>query len=306
MPLCTLLRSTRADDPAQRAPRRARLTPLAQPLALVGRAPSHLVANQRKERRRQAEVEAALAAALEEEEEEEQEEVARQHTATDQTKQTEQAHLTQGRNGFGLVLDDSLQVLGAIEGSSAATADVPLHSHVLEVAGVAVGSKRDLMEVVTGEAGFRSRDAQPSHPSPLRFVLSTPQQPAGVSTDTDETAAPTEEATRIAAAKLQASKEKQAARLRAEEEAQAKQQAEVEAALDECEARFGTVNALVSCAGIAVASRTVSKKGAHSLDDFSRVLHVNTTGTFNVLRLAAERYVFGANEGGNARFLSVL
>ena len=82
--------------------------------------------------------------------------------------------------------------------------------------------------------------------------------------------------------------------------------AEVEAALDECEARFGTVNALVSCAGIAVASRTVSKKGAHSLDDFSRVLHVNTTGTFNVLRLAAERYVFGANEGSNAHFLSFL
>lgn len=64
---------------------------------------------------------------------------------------------------------------------------------------------------------------------------------------------------------------------------------DVSAALAEAEMAFGgKVNTAVSCAGIAVASRTLSKRGAHSLDDFAKVLQVNTVGTFNVLRLAAE------------------
>ena len=66
---------------------------------------------------------------------------------------------------------------------------------------------------------------------------------------------------------------------------------DVQAALDEAETHFGAVNCVVSCAGIAVAARTLSKKGPHRLEDFSKVLHVNTTGTFNVLRLASERCV---------------
>lgn len=65
---------------------------------------------------------------------------------------------------------------------------------------------------------------------------------------------------------------------------------DVSAALDVAQAAFGEpVNCVVSCAGIAIAMRIVSKGRVHELEDFSRVLHVNTTGTFNVLRLAAER-----------------
>lgn len=64
---------------------------------------------------------------------------------------------------------------------------------------------------------------------------------------------------------------------------------EVSAALDLAQSSFGAVNTAVSCAGIAVAQRTVSRRGAHSLADFQKVLTVNTVGTFNVLRLAAER-----------------
>lgn len=64
---------------------------------------------------------------------------------------------------------------------------------------------------------------------------------------------------------------------------------EVSAALDLVQSSFGAVNTAVSCAGIAVAQRTVSRRGAHSLADFQKVLTVNTVGTFNVLRLAAER-----------------
>mmetsp|Transcript_41109 Transcript_41109/g.69906 ORF Transcript_41109/g.69906 Transcript_41109/m.69906 type:complete len:253 (+) Transcript_41109:53-811(+) len=64
---------------------------------------------------------------------------------------------------------------------------------------------------------------------------------------------------------------------------------QVTAALDLAEDSFGTVNTVVSCAGIAVASKTLSKRGPHNLEDFARVITVNTVGSFNVLRLAAER-----------------
>lgn len=76
---------------------------------------------------------------------------------------------------------------------------------------------------------------------------------------------------------------------------------DVTAALDLAQESLGTVNCVVSCAGIAVAQRTYSRKGAHSLDDFSRVMHVNTTGTFNVLRLAAERMAATEPDGNQPR-----
>jgi 3-hydroxyacyl-CoA dehydrogenase/3-hydroxy-2-methylbutyryl-CoA dehydrogenase len=64
----------------------------------------------------------------------------------------------------------------------------------------------------------------------------------------------------------------------------------VEAALDLAEQRFGEpVNAAISCAGIAIARKTLSKKGAHPLDEFAKTIMVNTVGSFNVARLAAER-----------------
>ena len=37
--------------------------------------------------------------------------------------------------------------------------------------------------------------------------------------------------------------------------------------------------------------RTLSKKGPHSLEQFERVLKVNTSGTFNCIRLVAEAMV---------------
>jgi 3-hydroxyacyl-CoA dehydrogenase/3-hydroxy-2-methylbutyryl-CoA dehydrogenase len=35
--------------------------------------------------------------------------------------------------------------------------------------------------------------------------------------------------------------------------------------------------------------RTLSKRGPHTLSQFANVLNVNTIGTFNVIRLAAEK-----------------
>jgi NAD(P)-dependent dehydrogenase (short-subunit alcohol dehydrogenase family) len=71
---------------------------------------------------------------------------------------------------------------------------------------------------------------------------------------------------------------------------------QVSLALDMAEATFGrSVNASVCCAGIATARRTIGKTGtAHSLEEFAKILNVNTVGTFNVARLSAERMVRSA------------
>ncbi|MEN3151212.1 SDR family NAD(P)-dependent oxidoreductase [Neorhizobium sp. IRAMC:178] len=46
---------------------------------------------------------------------------------------------------------------------------------------------------------------------------------------------------------------------------------------------------LVNCAGIGTAGRIVGKNGPMPLADFERVIRVNLIGTFNMLRLAADR-----------------
>ncbi|MFI6866458.1 3-hydroxyacyl-CoA dehydrogenase [Nocardia sp. NPDC050406] len=65
-------------------------------------------------------------------------------------------------------------------------------------------------------------------------------------------------------------------------------EADVTAALDAA-AGLGTLRIAVNCAGIGNAVRTVSKKGAFPLDAFTKVVTVNLIGSFNVIRLAAER-----------------
>jgi NAD(P)-dependent dehydrogenase (short-subunit alcohol dehydrogenase family) len=50
----------------------------------------------------------------------------------------------------------------------------------------------------------------------------------------------------------------------------------------------GKLFGLVNCAGIAPASKTVGRDGAHPLDVFVRTINVNLIGTFNMIRLAAE------------------
>lgn len=69
-------------------------------------------------------------------------------------------------------------------------------------------------------------------------------------------------------------------------------EAEVTAALNLAEQTFGCrVNVAVNCAGIATARRTydAKKQKVHELAEFAKIIHVNTVGTFNVIRLAAER-----------------
>lgn len=66
-------------------------------------------------------------------------------------------------------------------------------------------------------------------------------------------------------------------------------ESDVASALESSKSRWGNLTVAVNCAGIAPPMRTLSKKGPHRLDQFSNVLKVNTVGTFNIVRLAAEQ-----------------
>ena len=61
----------------------------------------------------------------------------------------------------------------------------------------------------------------------------------------------------------------------------------VSAAIGNTVARFGALHICCNFAGIAVAARTLGRDGPHSLDLYNKVIRVNLSGTFNVLRLAA-------------------
>ena len=53
----------------------------------------------------------------------------------------------------------------------------------------------------------------------------------------------------------------------------------------------GDPRGAINCAGVASAEKVLGREGPHSLDSFAKVVQVNLTGTFNVVRLAAEAMV---------------
>ncbi|KAJ8981289.1 hypothetical protein NQ317_004025 [Molorchus minor] len=63
---------------------------------------------------------------------------------------------------------------------------------------------------------------------------------------------------------------------------------DVKQALSLTKERFGKLDSVVNCAGISVAFKTFNfnKKSPHILEDFTKILMVNTVGTFNVIRLS--------------------
>jgi NAD(P)-dependent dehydrogenase (short-subunit alcohol dehydrogenase family) len=62
----------------------------------------------------------------------------------------------------------------------------------------------------------------------------------------------------------------------------------VTAALDTADS-LGPLRIVVNCAGTGDAIRVLSKHGVYPLENFQRVVNINLVGTFNVLRLGAER-----------------
>lgn len=66
-------------------------------------------------------------------------------------------------------------------------------------------------------------------------------------------------------------------------------EADAAAALDTAARAGDGLRILVNCAGIGVAGRILGKSGPMPLADFETVIRVNLVGTFNMMRLAAER-----------------
>ncbi|MFI7674788.1 SDR family NAD(P)-dependent oxidoreductase [Actinophytocola sp. NPDC049390] len=62
---------------------------------------------------------------------------------------------------------------------------------------------------------------------------------------------------------------------------------QVRAAVDAA-AAHGPLRTVVNCAGIGPSARILSKKGAHDLALFRKVVEINLIGTFNVVTLAAQ------------------
>jgi NAD(P)-dependent dehydrogenase (short-subunit alcohol dehydrogenase family) len=63
---------------------------------------------------------------------------------------------------------------------------------------------------------------------------------------------------------------------------------DVRAAIDTA-AGLGPIRVAVNCAGIGTPGRVIGKNGVLPLEAFTKVITVNLIGTFNVIRLAAER-----------------
>ena len=63
----------------------------------------------------------------------------------------------------------------------------------------------------------------------------------------------------------------------------------------------GGVDIVVNCAGMATAQRTVGREGPMALEDFERVMRVNVSGTFNVIRWAAAAMMENAADDGGER-----
>ena len=62
-----------------------------------------------------------------------------------------------------------------------------------------------------------------------------------------------------------------------------------EAAVAKAAEAHGEARILVNCAGIAPAGRVVGREGPHDLAAFRKVIEVNLIGSFNMLRLVADR-----------------
>ena len=53
-------------------------------------------------------------------------------------------------------------------------------------------------------------------------------------------------------------------------------------------AKHGHLYGLVNCAGIGPSAKVVGREGVHDLGLFAKTLNINVTGTFNMLRFAAD------------------
>ena len=62
----------------------------------------------------------------------------------------------------------------------------------------------------------------------------------------------------------------------------------VESFFKQVEQDYGQLNGLINCAGVGPSAKVLGRDGLHELALFKKVLNINVTGTFNMLRFAAE------------------
>ena len=74
-------------------------------------------------------------------------------------------------------------------------------------------------------------------------------------------------------------------------------EASVAAGIARTMAAFGAIHVLVNCAGLGSAAKTFGKDGPFPLAEWNRVIGVNLTGSFNVLRLCVEQMARNAPVG---------
>lgn len=73
------------------------------------------------------------------------------------------------------------------------------------------------------------------------------------------------------------------------------------AAVDLATNTFGAIHGLVNCAGIAPGEKVLGRDKLHGLESFARTIAINLVGTFNMLRLVAERMVKGEPDADGER-----
>ena len=74
---------------------------------------------------------------------------------------------------------------------------------------------------------------------------------------------------------------------------------QVQQLFNHIEQKYGQLNGLVNCAGIAPSAKVLGRDGLHDLALFQKVLNINVTGSFNMIRFAAQlmsKYDLAADE----------
>lgn len=64
---------------------------------------------------------------------------------------------------------------------------------------------------------------------------------------------------------------------------------QVQSAVNQSVEAYGSIAGIINCAGVGPAKRVVGKDGPHPLDFFQKVININLIGTFNTLRLVADK-----------------
>src|SRR5699024_292593 len=82
-------------------------------------------------------------------------------------------------------------------------------------------------------------------------------------------------------------------------------QAAVHTELDHGVEAVGHFRYLTSCVGIGSAENTFVSKGSHELSSFSKVIQIHLIGTFNVIRLAAEKMAANVVHEENERGVNI-